>query len=363
MAYQRLSEPQLRAFIETVMEKYGFTGKQAKDIADVVLTADLQGLESHGIQRLIRYHNGILSGAIDPTATPVVEFETPVSAVINANGAMGQITAVFAMEQAIAKAKQTGFGAAVVHNTNHFGVGGYYTNMAAKEEMIGLCFTNTEAISVPTFGKKAMLGTNPIAFSMPADPIPLMYDVATTVVPRGKLEVYAKQGKPMPLGWAVDENGNDTTDAARVLENIKNKAGGGILPLGGSGPVTGSHKGYGTMLLVEIMSSIIAGGHTSNHVARNGSGDTSQSFFAIDYGMFGDKAKQKADLSTLLQELRESPKADGRERIFTPGEMEMESRADKLKNGIPASDATMEELRGIAAHFGMDFDALVPVIG
>ena len=363
MAYCRLSEPQLRAFAEAVMNKHGFTEKQARDITDVVLTADLQGLESHGIQRLIRYHNGIKSGAIDPAAQPVVLYETPLSVVIDANSAMGQVVAVFAMEKAIEKAKATGFGAAVVRNSNHFGVGGYYTNMAAKEDMIGLCFTNTEAISVPTFGKKAMLGTNPIAFSMPAEPIPLMYDVATTVVPRGKLEVFAKQGKPMPLGWAVDENGNDTDDAARVLENIKSKAGGGILPLGGSGPVSGSHKGYGLMLLVEIMSSIIAGGSTSNHVSRNGQGDTSQSFFAIDYGMFGDKEEQKQRLSTLLQELRDCPKAEGRDRIFTPGEMEVASKEDKLKNGIPASDATVNELRSIAAHFGMDFDALVPIIG
>lgn len=363
MAYQRFSERELRAFTESVMQHHGFTEKQARDIADVILTADLQGLESHGIQRLARYHNGILSGAIDPKAVPVIEHETPLSTVIYANGAMGQVAAIYAMEQAIAKAKKTGFGAAVVHNSNHFGVGGYYTNMAAKEDMIGLCFTNTEAISVPTFGKKAMLGTNPIAFSMPAEPVPLMYDVATTVVPRGKLEVYAKQGKPMPLGWAVDENGNDTDDAARVLENIKTKAGGGILPLGGSSPVSGSHKGYGLTLLVEIMSSIIAGGNTSNHVARNGQGDTSQSFFAIDYGMFGDKEDQKGRLSVLLQELRDCPKADGRSRIYTPGEMEAASREDKLKNGIPASDATVAELRSIGAYFGMDFDAMVPVIG
>ena len=272
MAYYRLPEKELRAYCEAVMGKYGFNEKQSRDIADILLTADLQGLESHGVQRLIRYHRGVKSGVIRPDAVPEVVHETPLSVVLDAHSAMGQIAAVDAMERAIAKAKQYGFGAAVVRNSNHFGVGGYYAMMAEREDMLGMCFTNTQAICVPTFGREVMLGTNPIAFAMPADPIPMLYDVATTVVPRGKLEVYAKQGKPMPLGWAVDENGKDTSDAKRVIDNINSKAGGGILPLGGSSPATGSHKGYGLALIVEILSSIIAGGATSNHVSKNGLG-------------------------------------------------------------------------------------------
>ena len=210
------------------------------------------------------------------------------------------------MERAIAKAKQYGFGAAVVRNSNHFGVGGYYAMMAEREDM---------------------LGTNPIAFAMPADPIPMLYDVATTVVPRGKLEVYAKQGKPMPLGRAVDENGQDTTDAKRVIDNINSKA----------------------------------GGATSNHVSKNGLGDTSQSFFALDYGLFGDKAAMRESLSTLLQELRDSAKAEGRTRIYTSGEMEVDSRSEKLKNGIPVNDSTLAELRTVGGELGLDFDAMVIV--
>ena len=340
MAYYRLPEKELRAYCEAVMGKYGFNEKQSRDIADILLTADLQGLESHGVQRLIRYHRGVKSGVIRPDAVPEVVHETPLSVVLDAHSAMGQIAAVDAMERAIAKAKQYGFGAAVVRNSNHFGVGGYYAMMAEREDM---------------------LGTNPIAFAMPADPIPMLYDVATTVVPRGKLEVYAKQGKPMPLGWAVDENGKDTSDAKRVIDNINSKAGGGILPLGGSSPATGSHKGYGLALIVEILSSIIAGGATSNYVSKNGLGDTSQSFFALDYGMFGDKAAMRESLSTLLQELRDSAKAEGRTRIYTSGEMEVDSRNEKLKNGIPVNDSTLAELRTVGGELGLDFDAMVSV--
>ena len=361
MAYYRLLEKELRAYCEAVMGKYGFNEKQSRDIADILLTADLQGLESHGVQRLIRYHRGVQSGVIHPDAVPEVVHETPLSVVLDAHSAMGQIAAVDAMERAIAKAKQYGFGAAVVRNSNHFGVGGYYAMMAEREDMLGMCFTNTQAICVPTFGREVMLGTNPIAFAMPADPIPMLYDVATTVVPRGKLEVYAKQGKPMPLGWAVDENGRDTTDAKRVIDNINSKAGGGILPLGGSSPATGSHKGYGLALIVEILSSIIAGGATSNHVSKNGLGDTSQSFFALDYGMFGDKAAMRESLSTLLQELRDSAKAEGRTRIYTSGEMEVDSRREKLANGIPVNDSTLAELRTVGSELGLDFDAMVSV--
>ena len=327
MAYYRLPEKELRAYCEAVMGKYGFNEKQSRDIADILLTADLQGLESHGVQRLIRYHRGVKSGVIRPDAVPEVVHETPLSVVLDAHSAMGQIAAVDAMERAIAKAKQYGFGAAVVRNSNHFGVGGYYAMMAEREDMLGMCFTNTQAICVPTFGREVMLGTNPIAFAMPADPIPMLYDVATTVVPRGKLEVYAKQGKPMPLGWAVDENGKDTSDAKRVIDNINSKA----------------------------------GGATSNHVSKNGLGDTSQSFFALDYGMFGDKAAMRESLSTLLQELRDSAKAEGRTRIYTSGEMEVDSRNEKLKNGIPVNDSTLAELRTVGGELGLDFDAMVSV--
>ena len=159
----------------------------------------------------------------------------------------------------------------------------------------------------------------------------------------------------------VDENGKDTSDAKRVIDNINSKAGGGILPLGGSSPATGSHKGYGLALIVEILSSIIAGGATSNHVSKNGLGDTSQSFFALDYGMFGDKAAMRESLSTLLQELRDSAKAEGRTRIYTSGEMEVDSRNEKLKNGIPVNDSTLAELRTVGGELGLDFDAMVSV--
>ncbi len=356
MAYVRLPEQAVRRFCNDLFYCYGFTTKQSEDITDVLLAADLYGIESHGIQRLIRYHEGIMEGLIRPDAEPEILHETALSAVIDAHLAMGQVVSMTAMNMAIDKAKRHGFGAVVVNRSNHYGIAGYYSLLAARQGLIGMCFTNTEAIAIPTFGKNAMLGTNPISFAMPAEPVPFLYDAATSVVPRGKLEVYTKTGKPMPEGWAVDERGLDTTNAAAVVSNIISKAGGGILPIGGSSEETGSHKGYGLGLIVEILTSVLAGGATSNHVRHFGNGDTSESFWAIDYALFGDKKAIESRLSTLLGELRHSEKAEGAARIYTHGEKEMESMAEKLISGIPANEKTVAEMKRIGAGLGLIFD-------
>ena len=263
MQYHHVNYEALRAFCVKVFQGYGFNEEQSGQISDVLLAADLSGIESHGIQRLIRYHKEITSGLVKIDAKPEIVFETPLSAVIEGNDCMGQILGVQAMQLAIDKAKKSGFGMVTVRNSNHYGIAGYYTKMAAEQGLIGMSMTNTEAIMVPTFGREAMLGTNPIAFSMPADPIPFTFDAATTVVPRGKLEVYAKRDGAIKDGWALDENGHPSNDAPRVLGNIIHKTGGGILPLGGAGEETSGYKGYGFGMLCEICTGIFSGGNHS----------------------------------------------------------------------------------------------------
>jgi LDH2 family malate/lactate/ureidoglycolate dehydrogenase len=260
------------------------------------------------------------------------------------------------MNMAIDMAGKHGFGAVCVRGSNHYGIAGYYTMMAAKADMVGISMTNTEAIAIPTYGKKAMLGTSPIAVCMPADPVDFWYDAATTVITRGKLEVYKKKGLPLPAGWVADENGRDCDDATRVLNNIIGKLGGGIFPLGGCEIGTGSHKGYGLGIIVEMFTSVFAGGTTSPHVKKSGNADTSFCIWAIDYGIFGDKKEIKKRMSTLLQELRESPKADGQSRIYTHGELETESEREKLKTGIPVNEKTLAELKMIGEKHGLDFN-------
>lgn len=355
MAYNYLPVAQTHAYCEEIFRRHGFDAEASRRIVDVVLTADLFGIESHGIQRMQRYHDSLVRGHVVVDAQPEIVFETKLSAVIDAGRTMGQTTAYAAMLMAIEKAKAHGFGAVTVRNCNHYGIAGYYARMAAREDMIGGSSTNTEAIAIPTFGKQAMLGTSPLALCMPADPYDFLYDAATTVVPRGKIEVYNKLGKELEPGWAADEYGQSCLDAAHVLDNINQKAFGGIFPLGGATMDTGSHKGYGLGIIAELFTGILAGGDTSPHVKNGGMGDTSFGFFALDYGMFGDKADIRARMSALLQELRDSAKADGQSRIYTHGEREMESMREKELHGIPASDKTVEELINIGRDMGVSF--------
>ncbi len=362
MAYINLNVDQVRKFCEAVFQKRGYTAQESADIVDVLLTADLYGIESHGVQRLIRYHLAIEEGSIVPDAKPEIIHQTPISAVIDAPKSMGQVVAKNAMNMAIEMAKKTGVGMVCVKGSNHYGIAGYYTKMAAEADMVGISMTNTEAIAIPTNGKKAMLGTSPIAVCMPADPVDFWYDAATTVITRGKLEVYKKKELPLPLGWVADENGHDCDDAERVLKNIIGKLGGGIFPLGGCYEDTGSHKGYGLGVIVEMFTSIFAGGTTSPHVKNSGNADTSFCLMAIDYGVFGDKKEIKARMSTLLQELRESPKAEGKDRIFTHGEKELESAAEKTANGIPVNEKTLAEMKMIGETLGVSFDDYVKTV-
>ena len=353
MQYHRLPYEQVVSFCRKAFAGYGFNEEQSAQITDVLLAADLSGIESHGIQRLIRYHKEITGGLVDVKAVPEIVKETPISATIEGNDAMGQLLGVQAMEMAINKAKQVGIGMVAVRNSNHYGIAGDYTRMAAEAGLIGICMTNTEAIMVPTFGRQAMLGTNPIAFSMPASPVPFTFDAATTVVPRGKLEVYAKRDGVIRDGWALDENGHPSTDATRVLNNIIGKTGGGILPLGGAGEETSGYKGYGFAMLCEICTAILSGGTTSNYIYKTpGKANICHFFMAVDYGVFGEKEDLEKALSQFLQELRDSNKAEGQERIYTHGEKEFEACQRVKAEGVSVNEKTYAEMEMIAEFTG-----------
>ena len=350
--YQILTKFCIEAF-----NKLGFTEEDSKTITDVLITADLFGIESHGMQRLSRYDNGIQKGLIKVDAVPETVFETPVSAVIDAHDGMGQVVSVNAMKKAIDKAKHNGIAIVTVRNSNHYGIAGYYAKMASDQNMIGFSCTNSEAIMVPTFGKQAMLGSNPIAFAVPADPYPFLYDASTTVVTRGKLEMYNKAEKELPDNWALNESGLPSNDAGRVLYNIVNKNGGGILPLGGYTEKSGGHKGYGYGMICEILSSILSQGITSNHTHTDGKGGTCHCFIAIDPRIFGNPEAIKNHFSFFLNELRDSPKAEGQSRIYTHGEKEAQSVERIKREGVPVDIKTVYEMKLLADHAGIDFSS------
>ena len=355
MAHVKIKVATMDAFCMEVFQKFGFTEGEARIITDVLLLSDIYGIESHGAQRLVRYHKGIQSGMIKVEAKPEVVFETPVSAVIDGHEGMGQLIGHFGMELAIKKAKESGIGIVTVRESNHFGIAGYYAKMACDQGLIGFGSTNSEAIVVPTFGRKAMLGTNPIAISMPADPYPFFFDASTSVVTRGKFEMYNKAGKPVPDCWGADENGQACTNAGHVLANIKAKAGGGIFPLGGAEELTGSHKGYGYAMISEIFTAILSLGMTSNYNLMNNHGGTCHAFAAIDPAIFGDPQAIREHFNNFLQELRDSPKREGHDRIYTHGEKEVEAVAERMKNGIPVLDNTMVEVLDLCNYLGLDF--------
>jgi LDH2 family malate/lactate/ureidoglycolate dehydrogenase len=270
---------------------------------------------------------------------------------------MGQLIGHKAMELAIEKAKTAGVGIVSVRNSNHYGIAGYYARLAMDQGLIGFSSTNSEAIMVPTFGKKAMLGSNPIACSAPADPYPFFFDASTTVVTRGKLEMYNKMDKPTPNGWAVNKDGVSSTSAAEVLGNIKAHEGGGIVPLGGDTEQMGGHKGYGYGMLCELFASILSQGYTSAHTMQNGFSGICHGFMAINPAFFGNPEDIKKHFSQYLTELRESPKANGAERIYTHGEKEMLA-VEKVKvDGIPVNENTVREMIDMAEYLGMDVKA------
>ena len=354
MGYLKFSYQQLEKFCLDAFVKFGFSADESRIITDVLLLSDIYGIESHGMQRLVRYHKTIEKGMIKIDAKPEIVHETPVSAVIDAHDSMGQLVGHKAMTLAIEKAKKSGVGIVSVRESNHYGIAGYYAKMACDQGLIGFSCTNSEAIMVPTFGRLAMIGSNPIAVSVPADPYPFFFDASTTVVTRGKLEMYNKMGKPLPEGWALDKDGHASTNAPDVLANIVAKNGGGIMPLGGNKEVNGSHKGYGWGMVCEIFSSILSQGVTSNKCIKNGHSGICHGFAAIDPAAFGDPEAIKKHFSTYLQELRDAPKAEGQDRIYTHGEKEIASVKDKMENGIPVNENTYREMMDMADYLKMD---------
>jgi len=355
MGYQHWKYQQLLELCNDAFVKFGFTEEESKIISDVLLMSDRIGIESHGMQRMYRYYKSIQKGMIKVESKGRTVFETPVSAVLDAEDGMGQVVGHKAMSLAIEKAKKSGIGMVVVRNSNHYGIAGYYAKMACDQGLIGLSCTNTNAIMVPTYGRMAMLGTNPIAIAMPAEPYDFFFDASTTVVTRGKLEVYNKKGEPLHDGWALDKDGKPSNDAADVLDNIAAKNGGGIMPLGGSTEDTGSHKGYGWAMVCELFSSILAMGTTSDKTGTGGRGGICHGFMVIDPAIFGDAEGIKQHLSAYLEALRQSPKAEGQTRIYTHGEKEVEAQRRLMAEGIPVNDNTMVEVYEMCQYLGMDF--------
>jgi L-2-hydroxycarboxylate dehydrogenase (NAD+) len=355
----RVQADPLKSFCTEVLQRLGVSREDAEITAKVLVEADLRGIDSHGVARMSRYVSGIQNGMMRPKPSPKVVHETPCTATIDGDAGLGQPVSYRAMQLAIKKARDTSLGFVAVRNSNHYGIAGYYAMMALTEDMIGICTTNTEVLVVPTFARNAMLGTNPIAFAVPAGiERPFVLDMSTATVTRGKLEVYARLEKPIPLNWATDDHGIATDDPTRVLQNIIKRSGGGLLPLGGSLEETGGHKGYGLAMMVEILSAVLSGALYANQVYPKLDGKPLPSgighfFGAMRIGSFRPVEEFKRDMDDLIQRLRNTSRAQGAERIYIHGEKEFEQAERMTKEGIPLNLKVADDLRQIAKQTGI----------
>ncbi len=360
----RVDADRLAEFTTRVFIALGVPEEDAHVTADVLVAADLRGIDSHGVARLRRYVQGIRDGVMVPRPRIEVVHETPSTALIDGGAGLGQPVSLQAMRLAIQKAHQVGAGFVTVRNSNHYGIAGYYTMMALEEgNLIGMSMTNADVLVVPTFGKDAMLGTNPISVAAPADQErPFVLDMATSTVPRGKLEVYNRLGKELPVGWATDERGLDTSDAGRVLQNFKTRAGGGLLPLGGAGELLSGHKGYGLALLVDLLCGVLPGaGYANTIYPKTPEGkplpaNVGHFFGALRIDGFRPLDEFKMAMDDIIRRLRNSPKAEGQERIYIHGEKEYEEAERRQAEGIPLVSQVHEDLKSIAQETGVEFD-------
>jgi L-2-hydroxycarboxylate dehydrogenase (NAD+) len=367
MAEQNVLVPvdKLVQFMVAALEKMGVPGDDAKIIADVLITSDLWGVRSHGVAHLKMYHERMKKGLQLPVTDWKVVKDSQATAVIDGGNGMGMVVGHHAMRLAINKAREYGLGAVAVRNSSHYGVAGYYPLMAAKEGLVGMSVTNAHPSTAPTFGVKPMLGTNPIAVAAPTDEaFPYMFDAATSVAPRGKIEIAARAKKPIPQNWVVNQEGVSVTDSANMIEemNLGNVA---LLPVGGMGELMGGHKGYGLATMVEIFSAAFQDGTYLWGLTDTDTDGKPQFlrighfFLAIDIEHFIPLEIFKKISGSMMRELRESPKAPGQPRIYTAGEKEYYStqriRAEgvEITPGVQKALASLgEELKITTADLG-----------
>lgn len=349
----------LKIFVEGFLRKLGVPAEDARIAADVIVSADLRGVDSHGIIRLNTYYGSRLrKGSIDPTSKLKVIQETATTLAIDGMNGLGQVTAFNTMQKCIEKARSAGVAFATVRNSNHYGIAGYYAMMALQHDMIGISFTNSQPLVAPTYGRTAMLGTNPIAVAVPSGKeLPYVLDMATSIVPIGRITVYEKSKQKIPEGWGINSDGCVTSDPAAVL------LGGALMPLGGTDIMRG-YKGYGLALLVEIFCGVLAGASFGPGVGNPGdthrTADVGHFFAAVRVDAFRALDDFKEDMDRLISQLKDAPKALGQDRIFIHGEKEFELTKKYSESGIPLLENVVEDLRRDASEIGLDFD-LTPI--
>ena len=326
---------------------------------DVLLAADLRGIDSHGLARLSSYIRLWENDRINPTPEITVVHETPSTALLDGDRGLGLVVGPAAMRIAIKKAAAVGTGWVAVKNSNHYGIAGYHAMLPLEQDMIGLTMSNASPLVVPTFSKERLLGTNPIAVAFPADQeAPFVADFATTTAAYGKLELLQRSNANAPSGWLQDANGNASQDPHAIAD------GGGLLPLG-SDREHGSHKGYCLGAMVDIFSAVLSGANygpwvppyvtfleNTNELVGDGIGHF---FGALRVDAFRPAAKFKPHLDKWISRFRNAKPITGQDSILIPGDPERETEKNRRIDGIPLFDSVVTDLNSIAQKFDLRF--------
>lgn len=352
----------LEKFMVDVFAGLGVPQDDALTCANVLVCADKRGIDSHGVGRLKPiYYDRIVQQKIQE---PVTEFEVvrdmKATAVVDGHHGMGMVIGQRCMQMAIDKAKEHGLGMVVARNSTHYGYAAHYPLMAAEQGMIGMSGTNARPSIAPTHGVENMLGTNPLVFAMPTDEdFPFTNDYATSIIQRGKIEQYAREGKDCPAGLIIDRKGETETDSVKILEDLVNgKA--ALAPIGGVSEETGGHKGYGFATVVELLSAALQQGAYLKQLTgldQNGQPRPyalGHFFLAMDVECFTDLDDFKKATGDILRELRASQKAPGAERIYTCGEKEYLTWLEREDKGAPVNAVLQQQLCTMRDELGID---------
>lgn len=354
---QVISYESLYKFTHAVFTAMGCSDSDAVTATTVLLSADLRGIDSHGVARLSGYVRLWDVQRINAQPDIRIVHETPSTAVVDGDAGLGLVVAPYAMQVAIEKAKTVGTGWVSVRNTNHFGIAGYHAMMALQHDMIGISMTNASALVAPTFSIERMLGTNPIAVAIPAGEQPaFVADMATTTAANGKLEILQRKNEEAPLGWVQDQEGNASTDA-----NILKKQG-ALLPLG-SDREHGSHKGYALGAVVDIFSAVLSGGSYGPWappfpayvpMPENMPGKGLGHFFgAMRIDAFRPAEEFKQHMDNWITRFRNATPAPGHKRVLIPGDPERAYEAERTEKGIPVVAPVVKDLEEVGKRFGI----------
>ncbi len=342
----------LEAFMTALFQALGVPEEEARICAEVLITADRRGIDSHGVGRLKPiYYDRIVNQKIQSPATTFdVVRDRGATAVVDGHHGMGMVIAKRCMDLAIAKARAHGLGAVAARNSTHYGFAAYYPLMACEQDMIGLTTTNARPSIAPTFGVENMLGTNPLVFAMPSDEdFPFTNDYATSIIQRGKIEQYAREGRSCPPGLVIARDGSTRTDPACILKDLVTGEA-ALTPLGGIGEDTGGHKGYGFATVAELLSCALQQGAFLHQLSGLDAEGTPQPyalghfFLALDIGHFCDPAVFRKTTGDVLRALRNAAKAPGAERIYTCGEKEHRAWLARKDTGAPIDPTLQQQL-------------------